>query len=33
MIKALTLIALIALAGCATTYAGGDPVYEDTIYD
>lgn len=21
-----------ATAGCATTYAGGEPVYDDTVY-
>lgn len=23
---------LLALAACATTYAGGEPVYDDTVY-
>ncbi len=28
----IVIAAMIALAGCATTYAGGEPVYNDTVY-
>lgn len=26
------LALLLTLAACATTYAGGEPVYDDTVY-
>lgn len=32
MMRLLGLALLLALSACATTYAGGEPVYEDTIY-
>ena len=32
-IRALSLAFLIALAGCATTYAGGEVQDEEPIYD
>lgn len=28
----LVFALLFALAACATTYAGGDPLYEDEVY-
>jgi hypothetical protein len=28
----LAIAALLLLAACATTYAGGEPVYEDEVY-
>jgi hypothetical protein len=28
----LGLALLLTLAACATTYAGGEPVYDDTVY-
>lgn len=29
---ALLLAAGIAVSACVTTYAGGEPVYDDTLY-
>ncbi len=33
MAKILILLAMIALSACATTYAGGEPLYDDGLYD
>lgn len=30
--RIILMAMLLALAACATTYAGGEPVYEDTVY-
>ncbi len=30
--RILGIALLLALAACATTYAGGEPVYDDTVY-
>ncbi len=32
MKNAFAVLALLLIAGCATTYAGGEPVYDDTLY-
>lgn len=32
MMRVFGLALLFALAACATTYAGGEPVYHDEVY-